>query len=185
MRGISRWSHRLNIPDTRWIAAYPVDDLSLTYSAAVALALLFLGLGFRRWDRKTRVPMIHFCSVSKRASDERNGARFVLREVTVSLPGNARIALLGEDQRALTTTLHLLAGSEVPDHGRIIADRLRRSPIINAGSMAGSSLARKLSGLENINFFARIHGIDAGHLLAVVEFGLSSRQNVARSGPGI
>jgi ABC-type polysaccharide/polyol phosphate export permease len=32
---------------------YPVADLSLVYSTAFALALLYLGLGFRKWERKT------------------------------------------------------------------------------------------------------------------------------------
>jgi capsular polysaccharide transport system ATP-binding protein len=113
--------------------------------------------------------MIHFCDVSKRVTDDRNGARFLLRDVTVSLPRNAQIALIGEDRQALTTTLHLLAGSEVPDQGRIIVDRLRRSPIINAGNVAGGSLVGRLSGLDNVKFYARIHGIDPGHLLAIVE----------------
>jgi capsular polysaccharide transport system ATP-binding protein len=114
-------------------------------------------------------PMIHFCGVSKRVPDAKKGARLVLRDVTVSLPGDAYVALLGEDQQALTTTLHLLAGSEVPDRGRIIADPRRRSPIINAGNVPGSSLMLGLSGLENIRFFARIHGVDPGHLFALVE----------------
>jgi capsular polysaccharide transport system ATP-binding protein len=113
--------------------------------------------------------MIHLCGVSKHAIDEINGARFLLRDVTISLPRGSRVALLGQDRPALTTLLHLLAGSEVPDEGRIIAYRLRRSPIINSGSWAGSSLAMRLTGLENINFFARMNGVDPTHLLAVVE----------------
>jgi capsular polysaccharide transport system ATP-binding protein len=113
--------------------------------------------------------MIHLCGVSKRVFDEVNGARFVLRDVTLSFPGNACVALLGRDQSTLTTVLHLLAGSEIPDHGRVITSRLRRSPIINAGSIAGSTLAPRLSALDNINFFARLHSLDPDHLLAVVE----------------
>jgi ABC-type polysaccharide/polyol phosphate export permease len=35
--------------------AYPVDDLSLAYSAAVALVLVFVGLGMRRLEQETRV----------------------------------------------------------------------------------------------------------------------------------
>jgi capsular polysaccharide transport system ATP-binding protein len=113
--------------------------------------------------------MIHLSRVSKRVLDEKNGARFVLRDVSISLPANIRIAVLGEDQQDLTTTLHLLAGSEIPDGGRIVTDRLRRSPIVNAGGVAGGSLMRQMSGLENIYFLARIHGVDPGRLLALVE----------------
>lgn len=112
--------------------------------------------------------MIHFCAVSKWTSDEKREAAFVLRDATVSLPTNGRVALFGEDQQSLTTILHLLAGSEVPDRGRIVVGGLRRSPIINAGGTAGSSLVRRLSGVDNVNFFARIHGVDPGHLLGIV-----------------
>jgi capsular polysaccharide transport system ATP-binding protein len=113
--------------------------------------------------------MIHLWAVSKHAIDEINGARFVLRDVTLSLPSNARVALFGRDQPTLTTVLHLLAGSEVPDRGRVVTSHLRRSPIINAGNVAGSVLAPRLTGLENISFFARLHSIDPDRLLALVE----------------
>jgi ABC-type polysaccharide/polyol phosphate export permease len=33
--------------------AYPTDDLSLVYASEVAMALLFVGLGFRRWNQRT------------------------------------------------------------------------------------------------------------------------------------
>jgi capsular polysaccharide transport system ATP-binding protein len=112
--------------------------------------------------------MIHLCAVSKRAN-EITGPRLILRDVTVSLSRDARIALLGHDRRALTIVLHLLAGSATPDSGRIVANRLRRSPIVNAGGSAGNSLVLRLTGLENINFFARMNGVDPTHLLAVVE----------------
>jgi ABC-type polysaccharide/polyol phosphate export permease len=35
---------------------YPVGDLSLVYSATVAVALVFLGMGMRRWVRQSAQP---------------------------------------------------------------------------------------------------------------------------------
>jgi capsular polysaccharide transport system ATP-binding protein len=113
--------------------------------------------------------LIQFHAVSKRAFDEREGARFVLRNVTVALPWNARVAIIGREMPTLTTVLHLLAGSETPDRGRVVADdRLRRSPLINSGR-PGGTLVLDLTGLENINFFASVHAIDIADILAVVE----------------
>ena len=37
-------------------STYPVEDLSLAYSGAIALTVVFLGLSFRRWERKSRPP---------------------------------------------------------------------------------------------------------------------------------
>jgi capsular polysaccharide transport system ATP-binding protein len=113
--------------------------------------------------------MIHLYNVSKYLFEGIEGARFVLRDATVSFPHGARLALLGDDRQALTTVLHLLAGSEVPDRGLVIADQIRRSPILNAGGVAGSCLVPRLSGRDNISFFSRVHGIDASYLVGIVE----------------
>jgi ABC-type polysaccharide/polyol phosphate transport system ATPase subunit len=112
---------------------------------------------------------MHLRGVTKHAFDEKRGAQYMLRDVSVSIHRDARLALLGPDQAALTTVLHLLAGSETPDQGLIVAHRLRPSPVINSGSWAGGSLAPQLSGIENINFFAGTHGLDRIHLTSLVE----------------
>lgn len=112
---------------------------------------------------------MHFQGVTKHAFSERSGAQFLLRDVSISLHRDARLALLGEDPSALTTVLHLLAGSEKPDQGIVVTDELRGSPVINSGGWAGSCLAPKLTGIENISFFAMKCGVDGGHLLSMVE----------------
>lgn len=93
----------------------------------------------------------------------------VLAGVTASLPRQNRVAILGRDRHALTTTLCLLAGSELPDRGRILAPGLRCSPIVNLAGRSGSVLALQLSALDNITFFASRHGLDKIRLLSLVE----------------
>jgi ABC-type polysaccharide/polyol phosphate transport system ATPase subunit len=113
--------------------------------------------------------MIDFLDVSKVIHSETEGIQLVLRDASLRFPSGSRIALLGENKRALTTVLQLLAGSELPDGGYIVKRGVRLSPIINAGSWAGGSLAPVLTGLDNINFFARAHGIDPRELRVLVE----------------
>jgi ABC-type polysaccharide/polyol phosphate transport system ATPase subunit len=113
--------------------------------------------------------MIHFYRVTKFVTHERTGNAILLHNVDISIPLDLKVALLGRKAEELTTLLHLLAGSETPDSGHVVVDPIRRSPIINAGRNAGGALVRKLTALQNIEFFAGINGIETGRLVALVE----------------
>src|SRR6185437_13786617 len=113
--------------------------------------------------------MIHFYGVSKGLTHQRAGRSVLLHDVDISIPLDLKVALLGRKADELTALLHLLAGSETPDSGQVVADPIRRSPIINAGRNAGGALVRKLTVLQNIEFFAGVNGIDTGRLVALVE----------------
>ena len=114
--------------------------------------------------------MINLRGVTKSMFDPLAGqAELVLKDVSVSIPRDSRVALLGANSHALTTVLHLLAGNEMPDRGYIDAGSMRRSPVINAASSAGCTLSPTLTGLQNIDFFAGSNGIDPMHLTVLVE----------------
>jgi capsular polysaccharide transport system ATP-binding protein len=113
--------------------------------------------------------VIHFYKVTKTTTNQRTGSSFPLLDVTTSIPCDRPVALIGHNSADLSSFLHLVAGSEIPSRGKILRDKTRFSPIINAGDGAGNTLIKKLSPLENIEFFAGMNGIDPGHLLAVVE----------------
>lgn len=93
----------------------------------------------------------------------------VLHDVSVVLPTNRRIAVLGSDPVALTEVLSMLAGLRTEDAGLIDRGRTRCSPLINAGSVAGRTLVMQLTALENIRLAAATYGFDAAELIALVE----------------
>jgi ABC-type polysaccharide/polyol phosphate transport system ATPase subunit len=95
----------------------------------------------------------------------------IMRNVSVTLPANRRLVVLGEDVKALSEVLLMLAGMRKPDQGRIEFGDMRRSPVVNSGSIAGSTLVSQLSAKENIRMAARLHGIDEVDLIALVESG--------------
>ncbi len=51
--------------------------------------------------------------------DKRYGARQVLRDVNLTLPQDARVALVGPNGAGKTTLLRILLGLEPPDHGHV------------------------------------------------------------------
>jgi len=113
--------------------------------------------------------MIYLCDISKSVTEEHTGRKLVLQNSSVAVPTERRIVLHGGDSRCLTEILSMLAGVRKPDRGRIIANRIRCSPVINAGGTAGSTLVPQLTVLENIRVVARAYGLDEARLLGVVE----------------
>jgi hypothetical protein len=93
----------------------------------------------------------------------------ILQDATLALPTDSRLALLGDDPKALTETILLLSGSRKPDRGRISFDRMRCSPLVNSGSYAGRTLVPQLTVRENIRHAARTHGVDERVLADLVE----------------
>ncbi len=106
--------------------------------------------------------MIRFENVVKTYRLNR-GRRIVFRNLTGGLP-KANIAVLGANGAGKSTLLRLIAGTEVPDSGRVHREGRISWPLGFAGSFNGS-----LSGAENVRFVARIYGKDTEHVLDFVE----------------
>jgi ABC-type polysaccharide/polyol phosphate transport system ATPase subunit len=115
--------------------------------------------------------MIRLANVSHSLREKGVAPLPVLRNVSVALPANRRLVVLGEDIKAVSEVLLMLAGMRRPDRGWISFGDLRCSPVINAGSFAGRTLVGQLSATDNIRLAARTHGLDEAALIAVVESG--------------
>ena len=86
-----------------------------------------------------------------------SGSRVVLNDVSVILPPGLGLGILGANGTGKSTLLRLLAGTELPDAGRI--KRGGRSVSFPLGF--SGTMHPKLSGLENVVFLARLYGVDA------------------------
>jgi capsular polysaccharide transport system ATP-binding protein len=113
--------------------------------------------------------MIRLSNVSLSFRQKGVGHGPIMRNVSVVLPTDRRFAILGEDPRALTEVLSMLAGMRRPDGGSIDYQHMRCSPVVNASSFAGQSLVNQLTAIENIRLAACTHGLDARELIALVE----------------
>ncbi|HZT91483.1 MAG TPA: ABC transporter ATP-binding protein [Gaiellaceae bacterium] len=103
------------------------------------------------------------------------GGRWVLRDVSLEVPAGEIHALLGPNGAGKTTFLRILTGLVEASRGRVSIANTRPNPGRHRGPApiglipsSDRSFYLRISGLENLVFFARLHG-------------LSRRQAVARA----
>jgi capsular polysaccharide transport system ATP-binding protein len=82
-----------------------------------------------------------------------NGRRVVLNHANVVFPSGCNIGVLGANGAGKSTLIRLLAGTEMPDRGRIRRDGRVSFPLGYGGTFHGT-----LSGRENVAFISRIYG---------------------------
>ncbi len=106
--------------------------------------------------------MISFRSVRK-IYRERGHEKVILADASLELP-RRNIAVLGANGAGKSTLLRLMSGAELPTHGQIRRDGRFSWPLGLATGFNGS-----MTGLENVQFLARIYGEDTERVVAFVE----------------
>lgn len=96
--------------------------------------------------------MIRVNDVYKRYRNH-HGSQWVLKGITVDIPAQARIALIGANGAGKSTLLRLIGGIDQPNRGSIQRNCRVSWPLGLSGGFQGS-----LSGRQNTKFVARIHG---------------------------
>ncbi len=99
--------------------------------------------------------MIALDRVTKTYRLRHGGRRVVLDRVTADFPDSCNVGVLGANGAGKSTLIRLLAGSEIPDRGRIRRDGRVSFPLGYGGTFHGA-----LSGRENVLFIARVYGAD-------------------------
>lgn len=99
--------------------------------------------------------MIALDAVSKIYRTRQGGRRIVLDGVSAEFPDGCNVGVLGANGAGKSTLIRLLAGSEMPDRGRIRRDGRVSFPLGYGGTFHGA-----LSGRENVAFVARVYGAD-------------------------
>jgi capsular polysaccharide transport system ATP-binding protein len=97
--------------------------------------------------------MIEFIHASK-YYPTRFGRHYVFRDVSMTIPENANIAIVGANGAGKSTLMRLIAGVDIPSEGRIVRTGRISWPL---GLTAG--LQRNMTGKENARFVCRIHGL--------------------------
>ena len=86
------------------------------------------------------------------------------RRVDLSVDAGSRIGVLGRNGAGKSTLIRLLAGSEMPDRGRV-----RRHARVSFPLRFGGTFHGTLSGRENVAFIARIYGAGVRYATRYVE----------------
>jgi capsular polysaccharide transport system ATP-binding protein len=90
--------------------------------------------------------------------------KVVLDHIDVEFRAGRSHAILGINGAGKSTLMRLLAGSELPNSGRI-----RRSVRVSWPLGFASGLNGKLTGRENVKFVARLYGYDPRRAISFVE----------------
>lgn len=96
--------------------------------------------------------MIRFKHVNK-YYPTRNGRGYVFKDVHMQIPTDRSIGVLGPNGAGKSTLIRMLGGTDMPSTGTIETDVNLSWPLGLQGGLQGS-----MSGRENTQFVARIHG---------------------------
>jgi heme exporter protein A len=114
-------------------------------------------------------------AIELRGLVRRFGERTVLREVSVSVPAGATLAVLGRNGAGKSTLLRILATLLRPHGGevQVLGEALPRRGFAVRGRLGFLGheplLYRDLSGRENLGYHARLHGVGLGRVDEVLD----------------
>jgi capsular polysaccharide transport system ATP-binding protein len=87
------------------------------------------------------------------------GRKYVLRDVSLDLPSDVNIGIIGRNGAGKTTLMRLLGRIDYPNRGRVITDLKVSWPMGLAGGMQGT-----LTGRDNATFVCRVYGVSASDI---------------------
>lgn len=131
----------------------------------------------------TNHPLIELKNIEKNYRGKTGRIR-VLRDVSATFPKGRSTGILGPNGAGKSTLLRIIAGSELPNHGKVTRRGSVSWPLGFSGSFAGS-----LSGTENLRFVCRIYGADIAEVTDFVtdfaEIGRAIREPVRTYSSGM
>lgn len=107
--------------------------------------------------------MIRLENVSKFYATK-NGRHYVLKDVSLTIPDDARLGVLGKNGVGKSTLMRLLAAVDAPNKGKII-----RTGSISWPMGLASSMQASLTGNENARFACHIQGLSGRTLVQTVK----------------
>lgn len=107
--------------------------------------------------------MIEFIDVHKEYR-LRGVTKVILDGLTLRLPPDKNVAILGQNGAGKSTVMRLIAGAELPDRGRIKRNAKVSWPLGFSGGFNG-----QMTGMENIRFVARMYGEDTEEIIDFVK----------------
>jgi len=87
----------------------------------------------------------------------------ILDHASFAFPRDRNIAIMGRNGAGKSTMMRLLAGTELPDSGKVIRSSKVSWPLGFAGGFNGS-----MTGIENVRFVARLYGHDTREVIDYV-----------------
>ncbi len=99
--------------------------------------------------------MICINDISKRYRTLHGPGGWVLEHVTLNIPTNANVGLIGRNGAGKSTLLRLIGGVDHPNRGEITRDCSVSWPLGFAGGLHGT-----MTGRQSVRFVCRVHGVE-------------------------
>jgi len=81
------------------------------------------------------------------------GKKYILKNVTIVIPKNKNIAILGRNGAGKSTIMRMLGNIEFPNSGKIVSNKTFSWPLGLSGGFV-----KNMSGKANVKFVARLYG---------------------------
>jgi capsular polysaccharide transport system ATP-binding protein len=83
------------------------------------------------------------------------GKHYILNDVTIEIPSDVNVGILGRNGAGKSTLLRMLGGIDFPNDGTISSNKSFSWPMALSGGFQGS-----MTGKQNVKFICRIYGKD-------------------------
>lgn len=100
--------------------------------------------------------MIELLDVHKRYRSAHGAGKWILKGITLNIPSNRSVGLVGANGAGKSTLLRLIGGIDTPTKGRVLRHSKTSWPMGLAGGLQGG-----LTGRQNAKFVCRILGREA------------------------
>ena len=98
--------------------------------------------------------MITLKQVGKRYRSDRGFSRWVLNDITLTIPAKSKVGLIGKNGAGKSTLLRLIAGADYPTKGQVQRHCRVSWPLGFSGGLQAS-----MTGRQNSRFVMRINGV--------------------------
>ena len=116
--------------------------------------------------------MIELDGISK-AYTLKGVKKVLFQDLSFTFPTGRNVAIMGANGAGKSTLMKMIAGSEMPDSGRVLRHGRISWPLGFTGGFNGT-----MTGLENVRFVSRIYGQDTERVIEQV-------QDFAELGPSL
>jgi capsular polysaccharide transport system ATP-binding protein len=106
--------------------------------------------------------LVEFRNVTK-SYRIRGGSKPIVRDLTLILPSNQNVAVIGRNGSGKSTLLRMISGTLPPERGRILRHGRISWPMGFSGGLHAA-----LTGRQNARFIARVYGTDTDYMVDYV-----------------
>jgi len=95
----------------------------------------------------------------------KNGKKIILEDVSLVIPSNKNIGILGRNGAGKSTVMKMLGQIEFPNHGSIVSEKSFSWPL-----GIGNGFVTKMTGKANVKFVCRLYGKSKEETQEIISF---------------